>query len=107
MHGVSRRLHRQYDDLVDAAIIDQVIQEESGRFDRARVEIFVPLLVERAARDRLAAIAAGPGQRSHDRAAKASIRSSGGPPSHPRVVPQDGGDRRDPRARSPSGHVPA
>jgi hypothetical protein len=57
MRRVSHRLHRHFDDLVGAAIVDQVIEEELGRFNRARVETFVPVLVERAARHRLAAMA--------------------------------------------------
>ena len=64
---MSYRLHRDFGERVGAAIVDQVIEEELSRFDRARVETFVPVLVERAARRRLGAIAAGPRPSSHDR----------------------------------------
>lgn len=59
MHRVRDRLHHRFDDLVGTALVDQVIEEEVGRFDRARIDTFVPVLVERAARRRLAAMAAG------------------------------------------------
>jgi hypothetical protein len=58
---VSRRLHQRFDELLGAAMVGRVIAEELGRFDRAQVTAFVPVLVERAARHRLASIASGPG----------------------------------------------
>ena len=71
---VSHRIHQHFDDLVGAALVDEVIEKEFRRFDRARVVTFVPVLVERAARRRLAAIADGPAQRSAERATSASAR---------------------------------
>jgi hypothetical protein len=49
VRGLSHRLHQDVGDLVGAAIVDQIIEEEFSRFDRPRVETFVPVLVERVA----------------------------------------------------------
>jgi len=96
MRRVSDTLHHRFDDLVGAALVDQVIEEEVGRFDRARVDTFVPVLVERAARRRLAATAAGARPCGHDRSAGVSAqlspRASGQGHSSTSAPTADGGD---------------
>lgn len=50
-----QRLHGQYDAVCGAAEVDRAVDLAVARLTAARVDAFVPLLVERAARARLTA----------------------------------------------------
>jgi hypothetical protein len=49
------RLHREYDPRVGADQVEATVTECTHHFDRARITMFVPVLVEKSGRDRLRA----------------------------------------------------
>jgi hypothetical protein len=49
-------LHRDFDDLIGAEVVDRVLDEVAARFVEARVRTFLPLLVHRYARSDLRAV---------------------------------------------------
>jgi hypothetical protein len=51
------RLHREYDPRLGADQVDATVADCTHHFDRARITMFVPVLVEKSARDRLRAAA--------------------------------------------------
>ncbi|WP_457207360.1 three-helix bundle dimerization domain-containing protein [Nocardioides sp. P5_C9_2] len=85
---VSARLMERFPS-VSATVVAEVVGELRGEFDGSRVRSFVPILVERLARDRLAALQAPNAARS----------DLGGPGTRPRpdvilAAPRQGGRAR-------------
>jgi hypothetical protein len=52
---VAERLHTEFDRTAGTASVDAILAGETRRFAGARIDTFVPVLVERAARRRLRA----------------------------------------------------
>jgi hypothetical protein len=50
---VRARLHAQYDRDLDPRVVDDAVSEATARFENARIQQFVPVLVDRIARDKL------------------------------------------------------
>ncbi|GAA1240698.1 three-helix bundle dimerization domain-containing protein [Oryzihumus leptocrescens] len=62
LHEIAAQLHRDFDDLIGAEVVDRVLDEVAARFVDARVRTFLPLLVHRYARSDLRAVSkSGPG----------------------------------------------
>jgi hypothetical protein len=55
LRHVRARLHTRFDTLDGADTVDEAVDEAASHFTHARVETFVPLLVERAAKASLTA----------------------------------------------------
>ena len=56
---VATQLHRDFDLLTGAAVVDRVLDEVAGMFADARVRTFLPLLVHRCAKRDLRSLTDG------------------------------------------------
>ena len=59
LSGVVTALHEQFDDQLDAEVVDAEIQVVADRFVDARIRSFVPLFVRRYASEKLRRLAGG------------------------------------------------
>ena len=53
LREVASQLHREFDHLAGAAVVDRVLDDVAARFAEARVRTYLPLLVHRYAKSEL------------------------------------------------------
>ncbi|HET7660747.1 MAG TPA: hypothetical protein VFK66_10195 [Oryzihumus sp.] len=72
---VAAQLHRDFDLLTGAEVVDRILDEVAGRFADARVRTFLPLLVHRYARSDLRSVTPAPGGAMPGRASGSGVAS--------------------------------